>query len=78
MFNEICIYTHTYIFNKSYKKLITKDKFLFSLINYHLMVPKIYKLPKTHKPGILLQPIISWKELLPHNTAKSITKMLNL
>ena len=43
-----------------HKKLIIKeDKFLSSLIDYHPTIPKIYGLPKTHKPGIPLQPIIS-------------------
>ena len=44
-------------FNKSYKKLIShEDQSWSSLINYH---PKIYGLPKTHKPDIPLRSIIS-------------------
>ena len=40
-------------FNKSYRKLISnEDKSSSSLINYHPTIPKIYGLPKTHKPNI--------------------------
>ena len=47
-------------FNKSYKKLISnEDQSWSSLINYHPIIPKIYGLPKTHKPDIPLRPIIS-------------------
>ena len=47
-------------FNKSYKKLISnEDQSGSSLINNHPIIPKIYDLPKIHKPDILLRPIIS-------------------
>ena len=38
-------------------KITKEDKFWFSLINYHLTLPKIYGRSKTHKPGN--RPIIS-------------------
>ena len=47
-------------FNKSYRKLISnEDKSWSSLFNYHPIIPKIYGLPKTHRPDIPLRPIIS-------------------
>ena len=54
-----------YDFNTSNRKLITnEDKSWSSLINYHPIIPKIYGLPKTHKPDIPQRPIISGIE--PH------------
>ena len=38
---------------------LKKDKFWSSSINYHLTISQIYGLPKTHKPGVHLQAIIS-------------------
>ena len=57
-------------FDKSYRKLISKEnKSWSSLINYHPIIPKIYSLPKTHKPDIPLRPIISGIGPPPHNIA---------
>ena len=65
-------------FNKSYKKLISnEDQFLSSLINYHPIIPKIYGLPKPHKPDIPLKPIISALGSAPHNIAKLLAKLLS-
>ena len=62
-YEQISLQTITnniYDFNKSYRKLISnEDKSWSSLINYHPIIPKIYGLPKTHKPDIPLRPIIS-------------------
>ena len=64
-------------FNKSYKKLISnEDQSWSSLINYHPIIPKIYGLPKTHKPDIPLRPIISDIGSAPHNIAKLLAKLL--
>ena len=64
-------------FNKSYKKLISnEDQSWSSLINYHPIIPKIYGLPKTHKPDIPLRPIISGIGSAPHNIAKLLAKLL--
>ena len=42
-------------FNKSYKKLVSKKgKSWSSLINYHLIITKIFILLKTNKPDISL------------------------
>ena len=41
-------------------------------------MPKIYGLPKTHKTGISLQPVISWVGSVPNNITNSLTKMLSL
>ena len=66
-------------FNKSYRKLISnEDKSWFSLINYHPKIPKIYSLPKAHKPDIPLRPIISGiGSAPPHNIAKLLAKLLS-
>ena len=67
----------TIIFNKTYKKLIgNTDKTWLSLIDYHPIVPTIYGLPKTHKPGIPLRPIISGIGTAPHKIAKSLAKII--
>ena len=65
-------------FNKSYSKLISnEDKSWSSLINYHPIIPKIYGLPKTHKPDIHLRPIISGIGPAPHYIAKLLAKLLS-
>ena len=46
--------------------------------HYHHTIPKIYGLPKTHKPGIPLQTIISGVSTAPHNISKSLAKILSL
>ena len=51
-------------FNKSYKKVVSKeDKFWSLLINYRPTIPKIYSLPKTRKLDIPLRPVISGRGL---------------
>ena len=51
---------------KTYKQLVSKeDKLRSPLINYHLTIPKIYGPLKTHKPEILLRPIIFGIESAP-------------
>ena len=65
-------------FNKSYRKLISnEDQSWSSLINYHPIIPKIYGLPKTHKPDVPLSPIISGIGSAPHNIAKLLAKLLS-
>ena len=65
-------------FNKSYKKLVSnEDKFLSSLINYHPTIPKIYGLPKIHKPDIPLRPIISCMGSAHDNIVKLLAKTLS-
>ena len=64
--------------NKSYRKSISnEDKSWSLLINYHHIIPKIYSLPKTHKPDILLRPIISGIGSASHNIAKLLDKLLS-
>ena len=66
------------VFNKCYKKLISKeDKFWSLLIDYHPTI-QFYGLPKTHKPGISLQPIISGIGTVLHNITKSFVKKFSL
>ena len=57
------------VFNMSYKKNIY----------YYPMIPKIYALPKTHKPGIYIQ-IIILRIGTPssNNITKSLAKILTL
>ena len=65
-------------FNQSYRKLISsKDQSWSSLINYHTIIPKIYGLPKTHKPDISLRPNSSGIGSAPHNIAKLLAKLLS-
>ena len=65
-------------FNKSYRKLISnEDQSWSSLINYHPINPKIYGVPKTHKPDIPLRTIISGIGSAPHNIAKLLAKLLS-
>ena len=65
-------------FNKSYRKLISnEDKSWSSLINYHPIIPKIYSLPKTHKPDIPQRPIISGIGFALHIIAKLLAKLLS-
>ena len=60
------------------KKSIRKeDKFWSSLIDYYLIIPEIYDLPKTHKPAISLWPIILGIEISLYNISKSLAKMLS-
>ena len=47
-----------------------------SLINYHPIILKIYGLPKTHRPDILLRPIISGIGSALHNISKLLAKLL--
>ena len=66
------------VFNKPNTKFITKeDKFWYSLISYHPIIPKIYGLPKTHKPRIPLRLIISRIETNVHNIEKSFAKIFS-
>ena len=65
-------------FNNPNKKLISKeDKSWSSLINYLPIIPKFYRLPKTHKPNIPLRPIISGRGNAPHNIVKLPSKLLS-
>ena len=54
-----------WIISMTFTKIISNaDKSWYPLINYHSIIPKIYGLPKTHKPDIPLRPIISATGLL--------------
>ena len=55
-----------------------KDNFCSSLIDYLPIIPKIYRLIKTHNLWITLQPIISGIGSVPppHNITKSLAEML--
>jgi len=79
-YDQISLHTitqNTNSFNKSYKNLVKHaNKSWSSIIEYHPTIPTIYGLPKTHKPGFPLRPIISGIGTAPHNIAKSLAKLL--
>ena len=61
-----------YVFNKSYKKINHKRRQNLVFVNWLLhTIPRIYGLPKTHKPWIPLRLIISGIGTALHNIAKS-------
>ena len=59
---------------KQKKKTSTRDE--FALKSSEGRTPRLYGLPKIHKQGIPLQPIVSFVESLTYNLSKEITRIL--
>ena len=64
-------------FNKTLGKILKDAKPHWSrLIEYHPTLPKLYGLPKTHKPGTPIRPIISGIGSATHRIARAVAKIL--
>ena len=64
-------------FNKSLRSILKdEDPSWTRLIEYHPTLPRLYGLPKTHKPNIPLRPIISGIGSATHKIARAIAKIL--
>ena len=73
------IETETELFNKSAKQIFQKlddNKRWKRLINYRPTVPTLYGLPKTHKEGVPMRPIISGIGGAAHDIAREVAKLL--
>ena len=74
---EKIVATKTEKFTQTMKKLIeNEDPKWKRMLNYHPRTPKMYGLPKTHKPEIPMRPIISGIGSAPHKIARATANIL--
>ena len=76
--NKTLIDRETDKFNKSIKSLLKNQyKSWSKLIDHHPKLPKMYGLPKIHKPNTPVRPIISGIGSAPHKIARKLAKTLS-